>query len=339
MAGFRLQARVDAGQHPGSYDIPTAVIRGQDPVVGSQEIVFSCHLDHQRPGANDNASGCAAILEVARALNKLIDDGRIERPRRTIRFVWPAEIEGTIALLNARPELAERTLAVIHMDMVGGDAATTKAVFHITRSPRSMPSFINDVAEEIGRFVNEQSDRFAGSGKADFPLADPEGGKEALLAQMVDFSMGSDHQIWTEGSFRVPAIYLNDWPDRYIHTHADNAANIDPTKLLRAAFIGGASGLYLADLDAGDVPELAALIRNNGMRRSAEALARADRLLRDRPARSRQPAALFPRLRAPGAGVDRALCSDGLRDASRRHDLARLSGAAAGPVAGSDSGG
>jgi hypothetical protein len=275
-----LQARVDAGQHPGSYDIPTAVIRGQDPVVGNQEIVFSCHLDHQRPGANDNASGCATILEVARTLNKLIDDGRIERPRRTIRFIWPAEIEGTIALLNARPELAERTLAVIHMDMVGGDAAATKAVFHITRSPRSMPSFVNDVAEEIGRFVNEQSDRFAGSGRADFPLADPEGGKEALLAQMVDFSMGSDHQIWTEGSFRVPAIYLNDWPDRYIHTHADDAANIDPTKLLRAAFIGGASGLYLADLDAGDVPELAALIRNNGMRRSAEALDRADRLLR-----------------------------------------------------------
>jgi aminopeptidase YwaD len=277
----RLRARVEAGQHAGSYDIPTAVIRGADPVVGDQEIAFSCHLDHQRPGANDNASGCAAILEVARALNKLIADGRIERPRRTIRFIWPAEIEGTISLLNSRPELVERTLAVIHMDMVGGDAATTKAVFHITRSPRSMPSFINDVAEEIGRFVNEQSDRFAGSGRADFPLADPEGGKEALLAQMVDFSMGSDHQIWSEGSFRVPAIYLNDWPDRYIHTHADDAANIDPTKLLRAAFIGAASGLYLADLDAADVPELMALIRSNSLRRSAAALARAERLVRD----------------------------------------------------------
>jgi hypothetical protein len=279
----RLQARVEAGQHAGGYDIPTAVVRGADPVVGSQEIVFSCHLDHQRPGANDNASGCAAILEVARSLDKLIDDGRIERPRRTIRFVWPAEIEGTIALLNARPELAERTLAVIHMDMVGGDAAATKAVFHITRSPRSMPSFINDVAEELGRFVNEQSDRFAGSGRADYPLADPEGGKEALLAQMVDFTMGSDHQIWTEGSFRVPAIYMNDWPDRYIHTHADDAGNIDPTKLLRAAFIGAASGLFLADLDTGDVPELAALIRNSGLRRCAEALAHADRLLDDNP--------------------------------------------------------
>ena len=47
--------------------------------------------------------------------------------------------------------------------------------------------------------------------------------------------------MWSEGSCRVPAIYLNDWPDRYIHTHADGVANIDATKLLRAAFLGAAS--------------------------------------------------------------------------------------------------
>jgi len=37
---------------------------------------------------------------------------------------------------------------------------------------------------------------------------------------------------------------LNDWPDRYIHTNFDTAANIDPTKLKRAAFIGAASGYF-----------------------------------------------------------------------------------------------
>ena len=47
---------------------------------------------------------------------------------------------------------------------------------------------------------------------------DPEGSKRALQAEFVDFTAGSDHQVWAEGSFRVPAIYLNDWPDRYIHT-------------------------------------------------------------------------------------------------------------------------
>lgn len=271
----RLRASVRAGQHPGHYSIPTAVIPGQER---GEEIVLSCHLDHLQPGANDNASGCATILEVGRTLAKLIRDGRLAPPRRTIRFVWPPEIEGTIALLNARPELAARARAVIHMDMVGGDAEITKAVFHVTRSPASLPTFVNDVAKTLGRFVNEQTYAFAARGRAAYPLVDPEGSKRALQAQMSIYSEGSDHQVWTEGSWRVPAIYLNDWPDRYIHTHADGVANIDATKLLRAGFLGAASAYYLATLDSKRVPALWQEVRRHSLERAAEALARRDRL-------------------------------------------------------------
>ena len=66
-----LHAVVKAGQHPGNYEVVTATIPGSDPKLKEEEIVFSCHLDHQKPGANDNASGCATILEVARTLQKL----------------------------------------------------------------------------------------------------------------------------------------------------------------------------------------------------------------------------------------------------------------------------
>jgi aminopeptidase YwaD len=271
----RLRAAVRAGQHPGAYSIPTAVLPGSDR---SQEIVLSCHLDHQRPGANDNASGCSAILEVARTLSKLVREGKLERPQRTIRFVWPPEIEGTIALLNARPDLAARARAALHMDMVGGDAEITKAVFHVTRSPKSLPTFVNDVAEAFGRFVNEQSKAFAARSSAPYPLVDREGGKEGLQAAFVDFTEGSDHQVWTEGSWRVPAIYLNDWPDRYIHTSADGVANIDATKLLRAAFLGAASAYTLADLDAAAVPALWEVVRRHSLERTATLLARRDQL-------------------------------------------------------------
>jgi len=277
----RLRASVRAGQHPGSYEIATAVLPGADPAVREQEIVLSCHLDHLRPGANDNASGCATILEVARALARLVREKRLPPPRRTIRFVFPPEVEGTIVLLNARPDLAARAKAVIHMDMVGGDAEITKAVFHVTRSPASLPTFVNDVGAAFGRFVNEQSYAFAATGDAPFPLVDPEGGKRALQAEFVDFTEGSDHQVWSEGSWRVPAIYLNDWPDRYIHTHADEVAHIDATKLLRAAFLGAASAYYLADLRAGGVPALWEVVRRGSLSRAAEALARADRLRQD----------------------------------------------------------
>jgi len=274
----RLRASVRAGQHPGSYDIVTAVLPGRDPALSGEEIVFSCHLDHQRPGANDNASGCAAILEAGRTLAKLVREGKIAPPRRTLRFIFPPEIEGTIALLAARPGLAAGARAVIHMDMVGGDAEITRAVFHVTRSPKSLPTFVNDVGEAFGRFVNAESYAYAATGTSAYPLADPEGGKRALQAEVVDYTEGSDHQVWTEGSFRVPAIYLNDWPDRYIHTHADAVANLDATKLLRAAFLGAAAAYYLADLDSSGVPALWQVIRRHALERTATALARRDRL-------------------------------------------------------------
>ncbi len=276
---IRLHAVVKAGQHPGNYEVVTATIPGADAKLKEEEIAFGCHLDHQRPGANDNASGCATILEVARTLQKLINEGKLARPARTIRFIFPPEIEGTMALLNARAaqfmiyldehgrtaernqpvqpgnqlpvgaasgsEFAKRIKTVVHMDMVGG-GPETKAVFHVTRGPMSLPSFVHDVAWAFAEFVNEESYKFAATGKAEYPMVAPEGGKEPLRAEYSAYTMGSDHDVYQDSSFGISAIYLNDWPDRYIHTNFDTAANIDPTKLKRAAFIGAASGYYLA---------------------------------------------------------------------------------------------
>jgi aminopeptidase YwaD len=258
-----VHADVKAGQHPGNYEVVTATIPGADAELKDEEIAFSCHLDHQRPGANDNASGCATILEVARTLQKLITEGNLSRPARTIRFIFPPEIEGTMALLNGwgtiegrppgtgkppslnGPALAKLIKAVVHMDMVGG-GPETKAVFHVTRGPMSLPSFVPDVARAFAEWVNEESYKFAATGSADYPLVAPEGGKEPLRAEYSAYTMGSDHDVYQDSSFGIPAIYLNDWPDRYIHTNFDSAANTDPTKLKRAAFIGAASGYFLA---------------------------------------------------------------------------------------------
>jgi hypothetical protein len=284
-----LHAVVKAGQHAGNYEVVTATIPGSDPKLKEEEIAFSCHLDHQRPGANDNASGCVTILEIARTLQKLTGDttiggcsepatkpiaktevdkkyaewlkdcewligaGTLARPARTIRFIFPPEIEGTLALLNAKPELAKRIKAVIHMDMVGG-GPETKAVFHVTRGPMSLPSFVHDVAWAFAEFVNEESYKFAATGKAEYPFVAPEGGKEPLRAEYSAYTMGSDHDVYQDSSFGIPAIYMNDWPDRYIHTNFDTAANIDTTKLKRAAFIGAASGYFLAQVSLKDSP-------------------------------------------------------------------------------------
>jgi hypothetical protein len=270
-----LHAVVKAGQHAGNYEVVTATIPGANAKLKEEEIAFSCHLDHQRPGANDNASGCVTILEVARTLQKLIAEGKLARPARTIRFIWPPEIEGTLALLNGKPEFAARIKAAIHMDMVGGGPAT-KAVFHVTRGPMSLPSFVHDVAWAFAEFVNEESYKFAATGNAEYPFVAPEGGKEPLRAEYSAYTMGSDHDVYEDSSFGIPAIYMNDWPDRYIHTNFDTAANIDTTKLKSAAFIGAASGYFLAREIAYDVKEIRNAQAIAGSLRHSETQRRAD---------------------------------------------------------------
>ena len=266
---IRLRAHVEAGRSPGSYLIPTAVIPGKDR---AHEIVFSCHLDHPSPGANDNASGCAGELEIARVLNRLIADRKLPKPERTIRFIWPCEVECTISLLNARPEFASRTLATIHLDMIGGDTEKTKSILRVEGSPPSLPSFVDDVAFAIAKWVNGQSLAFADSGSSEWALIDPEGSKRPLQAKVGGFTEGSDHTVWAEGSWRVPVIYLADWPDRYIHTQRDIPENLDPTKLKRAIFIGASAGWYLANVGQADVPALERMMHAERLERQATEL-------------------------------------------------------------------
>ncbi|HEX8262949.1 MAG TPA: M28 family peptidase [Allosphingosinicella sp.] len=249
----RLRAEVRAGRTPGAYLIPTAVIPGKDR---SKEILFSCHLDHPSPGANDNASGCSGILEIARTFRRLIAEGRLPKPKRTLRFIWPCEIECTIALLNARKAFASRTLATVHLDMIGGNTDITKGTLGVEGSPPSLPSFVSDVGFAIARWVDDQSLRYANTGAAAFPLLDPEGTRNPLRARIGGFSEGSDHQVWAEGSWRIPVIYVSDWPDIYIHTDKDLPANLDATKMKRAMFIAAASAWVLANADQAQVPAI-----------------------------------------------------------------------------------
>ena len=290
----RLQRRLAAGeditfdtevravQQTGTYSLVTAVIPGSDPTLKSEEIVYSCHLDHPRPGANDNASGCVSILESARTLKQLIRTGALPAPKRSLRFIWPAEIEGSLIYLAAMQDTSF-IKANIHLDMVGG-AQQTKSVFRISGGPMSLPTFIADVGHEIGHFVNDQTLRYASGQDVEFPLVSKEGSKNPQLAQMEGISLGSDHQVFNESSWGIPGIYLHDWPDRYIHTNFDSAAMIDPTKLKRAAFIAALQGWYLANFNADDVEPALQLLRANALQRSRDlmtnvpALEPADRL-------------------------------------------------------------
>src|SRR5262249_19051970 len=78
-----------------------------------------------------------------------------------------------------------------------------------------------------------------------------------------------DHWIYQEGSFAIPAVYLRDHPDVFIHTTKDLPDNIEPTKIKRSAFIAAASGYYLATMpDRGE--SLVALSYANAQARLAD---------------------------------------------------------------------
>ncbi len=228
------------------YETLIATIPGTEPTVG--DIIFSCHLDHQKPGANDNASGCSANLEIARTLEHLIATKRLPPPARTIRFVWPSEMTGTIAYLTKYPDIAARARAAIHLDMVGADPFITKAVLHVTRSPWSIATVTDDVQEVFGRYVIEGALAGAGEGDTSQAIRSLGGSKDALWADITPYESGSDHWIYQEGGFGIPSIYLRDHPDIYIHTTKDLPDNIEPTKIKRSAFIAAASGYYLATM-------------------------------------------------------------------------------------------
>src|SRR6266496_3284773 len=104
-----------------------AVLRGSDPALAGQTILISSHLDHlgtrQSPngevifhGADDDASGTSAVLELARALAS-------HRPRRTILFVCFGSEEtggqGHRGFLQNLPLPLSSIIADIEFEMIG----------------------------------------------------------------------------------------------------------------------------------------------------------------------------------------------------------------------------
>jgi len=258
-----LRARVRAKMVPATFDVVVATIPGTDPAAG--EVVLTAHLCHESAGANDNASGSAAIFEVARALKSAITKGTLPAPRRAIRFLWLPEIAGSQAYLIRHPEVVRRLVAGIHMDMVGGLLSTTKGTFHVSRTAESHPHVVNEIAGAWLDALTQAAMRYAEHG------GDPyagfvwlPGSREPLLADQRALELGSDHEVFEEASFGVPMAYFHDYPDVTIHTNKDQPENLDATKLGRVAYLGAGIAWTLAALPDAEAPRLLRYARGRG---------------------------------------------------------------------------
>jgi aminopeptidase YwaD len=279
-----LSAHVKAEVTNGHWTVVTATIPGTDPHAG--EVVYSCHLDHQRPGANDNASGCVTILESARVLNRLIGSGKLARPARTLRFIWGPEVEGTMAFLSEHPDIRSSMRADVHMDMVGGDPYKNKSILHVTETPWSLPSFVTDVGELFAETIRAGATAYAEDGThAQAAVLEDRNGapgtRNEFLTDRTPYAEGSDHDDYDSSTIAVPSLYLRDWPDIYIHTDHDTLDQIDATKLRRVALLGAASGYVYATVNADEASSLLPFFAARAQRRLAEAFERAQGLVQD----------------------------------------------------------
>ncbi|HWX23558.1 MAG TPA: DUF4910 domain-containing protein, partial [Vicinamibacteria bacterium] len=261
-----LKAHVRARMVPAAYDVVSATIPG----ASREEVILTAHLCHESAGANDNASGSAAILEVARALRAAVADGTLKAPRRTIRFLWLPEIAGSQAYLVSHPEVVKAAVGGIHMDMVGGLLGTTHGTFHLSLSAESHPHVVNPIARSWFDDVVSRSAALAERGGDPYAgLVWAPGSREAFLGDIRKLELGSDHEVFEEASFGIPMVYFHDWPDVTIHTNKDQPENLDATKLGRVAYLGAGIAWTLAALPDEEAPRLLAVAREGAEERIA----------------------------------------------------------------------
>ena len=247
-----------------------------------EELVFVAHLfeGYHKQAANDNASGCAAILETARVLKNLTLEGAIPPLKRSIRFLFVPEITGTVGYIRKYPEIARRFFAAIDEDMVGSALVKNKAYFILEKSPHSLPSYLNDVMASFFDWV-EATQRPADTyffGPV-LPIHSPSGSRDPFYYHEGPFIGGSDHAVFLDGGVRVPSVMFIVWPDLWTHTSGDRPDKSDSTLLKRVVLISAASAAFLASADFDDVVKMISEVSFRGLARVSDEKSRAERLL------------------------------------------------------------
>ncbi len=168
--------------------LPTVIaeIPGTDsnPVIANQRVVYGAHV--QEPGACDNATGVATLLEMVRSMKHLIDTGALPAPRRTMTFIWGNETIMGSLWKGQNPEAFASTQIFIDLDMVGEDSTKTGGPMRIEKMP-----------DPSARY-KYQLDKLP---------ADPAPTPTQFLRQP------DSHTLWGAGSLKFwpyPGHYLND---------------------------------------------------------------------------------------------------------------------------------
>jgi aminopeptidase YwaD len=274
---MRGRARVET--YKDRFDTVFAWIPGTEP--DAKGVVFTGHLyeGYVKRGANDDMGGPMIELEILRGLSKLIADGTLPRPRRSIYFLWPNEISGTYEFIRQNPGFADKLSININMDMVSEALRKNNAVFTLSECPNHLPCYLDGLSKSMFDYVWRTNDIVylpdsprgrPGGQYFPKPLLEKNGSTDAFRYFIHRATGGSDHICFNNPSVAVPGVEYFVWPDQWYHADTDNPDKADPTEMRRVAFLGAAAAWTAANLTDEALPGLVDAVSAFGYWRVAE---------------------------------------------------------------------
>src|SRR5437016_1526982 len=219
-----------------------AKIEGSDLNLKREAVLISAHYDHNGAdgaqifnGADDNASGAVAVLDIAEAYVAAAQQGR--RPRRTIIFaIWGSEerccgpLLGSWAWLEHPLWPLEKTVAVLNMDMIGRSEDVPEG-----GGPR-FKGLKTQTAASNANSVHLMGYSFS----PELAAVLREANREFDLTLRMDYDNNASNLLrrsdqWPFLQRGVPAVFLHTGLHPDYHTTADRPERIDFAKMERIA--------------------------------------------------------------------------------------------------------
>lgn len=237
---------IQTKRYPSEELTIVATIKGAKNL--DERLVFSAHI--QEPGANDNATGVGAQLEMAKVAAKLFQENKIELDR-SMTFLWGDEIISTRRYIEEDPKRAKGIKWGISLDMVGENTDVTGGTFLIEKMPD--PSAIwtrgADKHTEWGGKVLSLED-MKPHYLNDFIISNfKEQGEFANWEVGTNpFEGGSDHTPFLQAN--IPGLLLWHFTDQFYHTDNDRIDKVSQETLKNVGTAALVSGLKLVNSDA-----------------------------------------------------------------------------------------
>ncbi len=133
-----LKVRIKARMESGALPLLHAFIPGEKE---EQEVLILSPLYGQ--GANYNAAGVASMIECARVLQHLCNEAQINKPNRTIRFLFGPKQYGVTAFAHDSLEIVQKTLYALCLETGVGDPDQAWCRWSFQPTPSALRHFSN----------------------------------------------------------------------------------------------------------------------------------------------------------------------------------------------------